>query len=398
MRIGFIAFFLLIASISAAQIKLRLEFPSEGTREVWVSPAPPTGQLPETITVEGKSTVFVPGSFGPNDKLFVLDKTTGNLAVKPLSQVSGSWMIAASDFNRIGKVTIRVEHEGRAVETASVAIKSGTYNSSSLLDKSSNGQTTFFAVPAGSVQATVQYKTTDGSSPDPIRQSTDLKLRRSNPEPVIVVSIPDEVATISGGASTSTAESGEPKERGGFGSLGQLLWFLIAVAIAAAAVWFFLKWLKANQDKVQGKLSAMGVEIPGQTKEPAADAYAPQKPIAPPPPEKILLDDAAPSPTAPAAVAMMTQPRLMSTDGDALPLEEGTLEVGRDAGLGLSLINESTVSRRHAEIIKSGSQVVVKDLGSTNGTFVNGVKVVGEKELRPGDHVQFGAVKFRFEG
>ena len=401
MRIGSIAvFILLVVSSALAQIKLRLEFPSAGTRQVWVAPAPPSGKMPETTTIEGASGEIAPVSFGPNDKVFILDKATGNLAIRPISQISGTWKLAASDFSRIGRVVVKVEHEGKPVETAGVSLKCGSFSVSNLLDKNSVGEAIFFAVPPGSVQASVQYKTTDGSSPEPIRQSSDIKLQRSNPEPVLIISIPEEVATLSEATPENAQTNEPPKERGGFGSLGQVVWFLIVVAVIAAAVWFALKWLKANQDKVQGKLGAMGVEIPGQTKEPPADAYSPQTPIAPMPPEKIILDDAAPSPvSAPIAVASTTgEPRLVSTDGDALPLDEGTLEVGREAGLGLSLINESTVSRRHAEIVRNGDTVSVKDLGSTNGTFVNGAKVQGEVDLKPGDTVQFGAVKFRFEG
>jgi pSer/pThr/pTyr-binding forkhead associated (FHA) protein len=66
-------------------------------------------------------------------------------------------------------------------------------------------------------------------------------------------------------------------------------------------------------------------------------------------------------------------------------------------GLGLSLVNESTVSRHHAEVTRTGDAVTVKDLGSTNGTYVNGVKLDGERTLSPGDYVQFGAVKLRYE-
>ena len=401
MRIGSIAvLFVLTVGSALAQIKLRLEFPSTGTREVWVAPASPSGSMPETTTIEGASGEMVPGSFGPNDKVFVLDKATGNLAIKPVSQISGTWKLAPSDFNRIGKVIVKVEHDGKPVETAGISLKSGSFNVSNLLDKSSNGEAVFFAVPPGSVQASIQYKTTDGSSPEPIKQSTEIKLQRSNPEPAMIVSISDEVATLSGTTAASAQGNEQPKERGGFGTFGQLVSFLLALAVAIILVWFGLKWLKANQDKVQGKLGAMGVEIPGQTKEPPVDAYSPQAPIAPIPPEKIILDDSAPTPaSAPTAVASMTgEPRLVSADGDALPLDEGTLEVGREAGLGLSLINESTVSRRHAEIARSGARVTVKDLGSTNGTFVNGARVQGEVEVTPGDTVQFGAVKFRFEG
>ena len=72
--------------------------------------------------------------------------------------------------------------------------------------------------------------------------------------------------------------------------------------------------------------------------------------------------------------------------------------MGRDIGMGLSLVGESTVSRKHAQLTRTGSLVVVKDFGSTNGTFVNGVQVNGERQLQVGDSVQFGSVRFRFEG
>jgi pSer/pThr/pTyr-binding forkhead associated (FHA) protein len=100
----------------------------------------------------------------------------------------------------------------------------------------------------------------------------------------------------------------------------------------------------------------------------------------------------------PIPIVSTGEPRLVSASGDALSLDEGVLTVGREIGLGLSLINETTVSRNHAEIVRMGTSVKVRDLGSTNGTFVNGVQVTGEVELKPGDQVQFGAVRFRFEG
>jgi pSer/pThr/pTyr-binding forkhead associated (FHA) protein len=48
--------------------------------------------------------------------------------------------------------------------------------------------------------------------------------------------------------------------------------------------------------------------------------------------------------------------------------------------------------------MKSGSSIVVRDEGSTNGTFVNGLKVEAETELKPGDVLQCGSVRFRYEG
>ena len=60
-------------------------------------------------------------------------------------------------------------------------------------------------------------------------------------------------------------------------------------------------------------------------------------------------------------------------------------------------IAEPSVSSHHAEIILKGNDVVVKDLNSTNGTFINGEKVT-ESVLKPGQVLKFGQVELRLEG
>ena len=61
------------------------------------------------------------------------------------------------------------------------------------------------------------------------------------------------------------------------------------------------------------------------------------------------------------------------------------------------VVNDSNVSRRHAEFVCAAGEVVVRDLGSTNGTKVNGVAVTGEQILRHGDVIGLGAVTITFE-
>ncbi|MCX4965535.1 DUF1707 and FHA domain-containing protein [Streptomyces sp. NPDC079020] len=70
------------------------------------------------------------------------------------------------------------------------------------------------------------------------------------------------------------------------------------------------------------------------------------------------------------------------------------LLIGRDPGNGLRL-NHETVSRLHAELTVQGSRWVLRDLGSTNGTCVNGQRVVGSVPVRDGDQVSFGRMSFR---
>ncbi|MFG2129939.1 FHA domain-containing protein [Streptomyces sp. NPDC048751] len=70
------------------------------------------------------------------------------------------------------------------------------------------------------------------------------------------------------------------------------------------------------------------------------------------------------------------------------------LRIGRDPASGLRL-NHETVSRVHAELSRQGGMWVLRDLGSTNGTTVNGRRVIGAAVVREGDQVSFGHMAFR---
>ena len=86
---------------------------------------------------------------------------------------------------------------------------------------------------------------------------------------------------------------------------------------------------------------------------------------------------------------------LVLPTGQRLPLAERVVTVGRLPECDVSL-PDPNVSRRHAEIRPSGEGFVVVDLGSTNGTRVNGVPV-GEKRLLDGDAIAIGNTVLRFE-
>jgi hypothetical protein len=64
-----------------------------------------------------------------------------------------------------------------------------------------------------------------------------------------------------------------------------------------------------------------------------------------------------------------------------------TVGRGRDVDLVLA---DDLVSRRHARVSRSGAGAVVEDLGSRNGTFVNGNQIYGPTRLEPGDQLQLG--------
>jgi len=60
-------------------------------------------------------------------------------------------------------------------------------------------------------------------------------------------------------------------------------------------------------------------------------------------------------------------------------------------------IPEQSVSSHHCEVLLQGTDVVIKDLNSTNGTFINGEKVT-EKPLKPGQILRLGNIEIRLEG
>src|SRR6185503_9279212 len=75
--------------------------------------------------------------------------------------------------------------------------------------------------------------------------------------------------------------------------------------------------------------------------------------------------------------------------GGEFPLEEGKeIVVGRSSDLDMVLVEEM-VSRRHARIRMAGGIISIEDLGSTNGTFVNGEKIQ-KAQLKEGDRVLIG--------
>ncbi|MFE9254343.1 FHA domain-containing protein [Streptomyces sp. NPDC006879] len=82
-------------------------------------------------------------------------------------------------------------------------------------------------------------------------------------------------------------------------------------------------------------------------------------------------------------------PRLLLPQPGPFPLT-----IGRDPGSGLRLSHD-TVSRRHAELGMQEGTWVLRDLGSTNGTTVNGRRVTGSAVVREGDQVSFGHMCFR---
>ena len=75
--------------------------------------------------------------------------------------------------------------------------------------------------------------------------------------------------------------------------------------------------------------------------------------------------------------------------GKTFTLSKSEIVIGRDVNVDV-VINTAEVSRRHARLYLDGGAYVVEDLGSTNGTFVNGQRLAAPASLRTGDIIMLG--------
>src|SRR5690349_2901947 len=82
--------------------------------------------------------------------------------------------------------------------------------------------------------------------------------------------------------------------------------------------------------------------------------------------------------------------------GHAYNLVVEKTRVGRGDDNTLVLRHE-TVSAHHCEILANDPEVIVRDLGSRNGTFVDGVRFTGQRQVKSGQIIRFGRVEARLE-
>jgi pSer/pThr/pTyr-binding forkhead associated (FHA) protein len=85
--------------------------------------------------------------------------------------------------------------------------------------------------------------------------------------------------------------------------------------------------------------------------------------------------------------------------GQTFMLDRDLLAIGRDPTNNNIVINDPQVSRQHARIVRQGDLMVIEDVGSTNGTFVNGMRLNSPHTLINGDVIGLGdAVTLTFYG
>ena len=77
-------------------------------------------------------------------------------------------------------------------------------------------------------------------------------------------------------------------------------------------------------------------------------------------------------------------------DVEVVQLDEDRLTLGRSQQCTLAFPDDDAMSRSHAVLERDDAGWLVRDAGSSNGTYVNGAKLQSDQRLRPGDRVSLG--------
>jgi len=85
------------------------------------------------------------------------------------------------------------------------------------------------------------------------------------------------------------------------------------------------------------------------------------------------------------------------SEGDELTLNSSALLLGRGTDNDVNLARDEFASSKHARVEPRRDGVWVEDVGSTNGTYLNGIRLTQAKRLAPGDVVRIGETELRYE-
>jgi hypothetical protein len=381
----------------AAPREATLSFSGEGERWWWAENAKGEPLSPPQKTRDASITIKLPPDA---DTLWVYDAKTGNLAQLKAADLKEKTELASDRFSHVARVQVNLQAQGKPVASAIVQLTDADGKTHTrVLEPSAEGILIFERVPLGKVSITARYGD-EGKA----MQETTLKAERETRVPIIELALSGNVATL----------EVAPKGREGQGDaetpqtsrIGAIVMFVIALALAIGVIVFLLRLATQKPQQLGEAMSKLGVELPQPT--PAGQGSATvAAPAAPPPPDLPPLESAGVDPTAASIGATATviaagpAKRIVATQGpcagQAFELTGDLMTIGRDAAQAIALVNDMGVSRTHAQIIRQGDQTLIEDLGSTNGTYVNGIRISAPTPIKPGDTLQLGASLFRVE-
>lgn len=427
-----------VASVPAAGKSLTVKVPSGGEYTAYIqeNAAAAPKALTDKVDLELPSVARA--------TVYVLDKKTGYAARKQVETKSPPAELAfdSRDFTLVQRLKVTATgKDDKPIAGGTVTVADGGKNTiRKILQSADQGSVEFEFLRTGAGTVTVTAE--DGNS---VTKPVTLGLNPGETVQSVTVSLPQVTATVepapgSAPAAAPTTEPAQPAaptaapapapapqaapSSGGDFLSNVIGWIILGVVLAGAYV-----YLKNKGVTVNSALKSLGIQpdtvaAGGGTLAGASVAPAPGAAPVPPPvvadpnqcPFCGQMKDAAGNcscsvlPGAAGAAGMGgmggmaaapagSGPRLVGMAGTYMgtvfPLS-GLAVIGREPTNPIPLDRDTTASRRHAQISDEGGVFRVQDLGSSNGTFVNGARVT-ETVLQPGDEVSIGGTRFRFE-
>ena len=406
-----IAIILVSSAYGAQNAKITVD--KEGSYYYWFTYSDIKGK-PVTTTPVGftdkKATIELPlvKDAVPKCVLFILNETTGNEAVLLVNTTSGKpikFDLKAAGFDKVRRVEVLVTSAGKPAAAAIVRLDLGDKKEHlQVLDPSAQGIVQFTDVPSGTTKVSVEYG--DGKTAS---QDVDVPLERDDRIPRVEIPIVGQIDTVNApGAAKADGEATAPVKEP-VNTTVNLPTAIVGLLFLGLIVYGATKLMGKRGAGFRQVMKRVGVNLPGE-----------------PEPESVPLQSTSAAPVDPticpfcggkkdpatgacactvgagaAASAPIagSGPRLIATQGayaGAIYQLDGTMIAGRDESNPIAFPQDTTVSRKHARIVSAGGTVTITDEGSSNGTFVNGVKIT-EQALNPGDEVQIGNTRLRYE-
>jgi len=92
---------------------------------------------------------------------------------------------------------------------------------------------------------------------------------------------------------------------------------------------------------------------------------------------------------------LMVEDSKVFAAGTRFPIGKATMTIGRKSSNDIAVVNDDIASKVHAQVTRHGEHLSVEDMGSTNGTYVNGGRISGVVPVRSGDELRVGSTRFR---
>ncbi|MGQ9880126.1 MAG: FHA domain-containing protein [Armatimonadota bacterium] len=405
--------------------KVTVNVPSEGKYLVWLESAnAQTVFLPPNESVAGKVELDIASlkkRFADTaDKTLegarvgVYDTKYGNLALIALKPNDTTVTVTPDAFQYAMRVQVRLQTPDDKPIAAAFVMLTDANNTihTALLEPSLNGVVSLERVKLGKASVLVNHGNNLTAS-----QEAEIKAERADPVVTLTMVISSgapvlDVAPLPSAPATQPAQPVPVRASRPFPVVNTLFGLLVLAGLIYSG---YRIWKRKRLD-IPDALKKLGIDVaqPPAPPEPAKPASAKPAvqvpeghcPFCGQPIDPVTgacacsVTPSTAAGTVSSVTAAATAPRLVGArgayGGAIFEITGAEATIGREVGNMVQLDRDNTVSRRHARLLKQADGWVIRDEGSSNGTWVNGVRVT-EQVLRPGDEIQIGATFFRWE-